>query len=82
MQLGMRQARYFGRTKSRFQPILAAIVANLMLVASKLGMIGKDGNRDHSPQCAFLAAITHVVAHAIPAIVRLMSFKLPAVVYR
>jgi DDE family transposase/transposase-like protein DUF772 len=82
MQLGMRQARYFGHTKTRFQLFLAATVANLTLVATKLGLMGKDGNRDHAPHCAVLAGIARVVAHAIPAIVRPISFRSPAVVYR
>ena len=33
MQLGSRQARYFGRAKTQLQWILAATVANLTLVA-------------------------------------------------
>ena len=41
MQLGTRQARYFGRTKTLFQLLLAATVANLTLVANKMGMMGK-----------------------------------------
>jgi hypothetical protein len=41
VQLGVRQARYFGRLKTLFQVFLAATVANLTLVASKLGMMGK-----------------------------------------
>src|SRR5579884_945348 len=36
MQLGMRQARYVGRTKTLFQLLLAATVANLTLVARNL----------------------------------------------
>ena len=35
VQLGIRQSRYFGRTKTRFQLYLAATVANLTLVAAK-----------------------------------------------
>jgi hypothetical protein len=35
MQLGMRKARYFGRTKTRFQLLMAATVANLTLIASR-----------------------------------------------
>ena len=37
-QLGIRQARYFGRVKTKFQLYLAATVANLTLVASKAGL--------------------------------------------
>jgi DDE family transposase/transposase-like protein DUF772 len=36
-QLGIRQARYVGRTKTRFQALLAATVANLTLVADLRG---------------------------------------------
>jgi len=35
VQLGMRQARYFGRRKTLFQLLMAATVANLTLVANK-----------------------------------------------
>jgi hypothetical protein len=35
--LGIRQSRYFGRAKTKFQLYLAATVANLTLVARKLG---------------------------------------------
>lgn len=34
VQLGIRQARYFGRAKTRFQLLMAAAVANLTLLAS------------------------------------------------
>ena len=40
VQLGMRQARYFGRTKTLFQLLMAATVANLTLVAGKVGKMG------------------------------------------
>ena len=33
VQLGIRQSRYFGRAKTRFQLYLAATVANLTLIA-------------------------------------------------
>ena len=38
VQLGIRQARYFGRAKTRFQLYLAATVANLTLAASQAGL--------------------------------------------
>ena len=44
VQLGIRQARYFGRVKTRFQLYLAATVANLTLVAAKMGLPGDAGN--------------------------------------
>jgi DDE family transposase/transposase-like protein DUF772 len=33
VRLGIRQSRYFGKTKTRFQVVMAAVVANLVLVA-------------------------------------------------
>ncbi len=41
VQLGLRQARYFGRTKTLFQLLMAATVANLTLVAGKAGLMSK-----------------------------------------
>jgi hypothetical protein len=35
VQLGIRQARYFGRQKTLFQLLMAATVANLTLIATK-----------------------------------------------
>ena len=43
VQLGIRQSRYFGRAKTKFQLYLAATVANLTLV---LGNIGLSGSTD------------------------------------
>ncbi len=42
-QLGIRQARYFGRVKTRFQLYLAATVANLTLLANQTGVFGDAG---------------------------------------
>ena len=41
VHLGIRQSRYFGRVKTKFQMFLAATVANLTLVAGKLGRSGR-----------------------------------------
>jgi transposase len=47
VQLGIRQARYFGRRKTLFQLLMAATVANLTLAATKTGQIRtKDGRKD------------------------------------
>jgi hypothetical protein len=43
MQLGVRQARYVGRTKTLCQLLLAATVANLTLVATRVGLM-RDRN--------------------------------------
>lgn len=45
MQLGARQARYIGRTKTLFQLLMAATVANLTLVATGTGLMR---DRNHS----------------------------------
>jgi transposase len=45
MQLGMRQGRYFGRAKTLFQLLMAATVANLTLVATKVGLMRGRGSR-------------------------------------
>lgn len=37
VQLGIRQARYFGRRKTLFQALMAATVANLTMVSRKMG---------------------------------------------
>ena len=44
VQLGIRQARYFGRTKTRFQLYLAATVANLTLTGGKVVLMGDIGS--------------------------------------
>ena len=60
VQLGIRQARYFGRVKTKFQLYLAATVANLTLVAGKIGLLGStDGG----------AAGHRVVRNAVRAVV-------------
>jgi hypothetical protein len=38
MQLGARQARYFGRTKTLFQLLMAATCANLTLVGMRTSL--------------------------------------------
>ena len=43
VQLGIRQSRYFGRAKTKFQLYLAATVANLTLVAAKAGLPAGPG---------------------------------------
>jgi DDE family transposase len=43
VQLGVRQARYFGRTKTLFQLLMVATVANLTLVATR-GDLMRDRN--------------------------------------
>jgi hypothetical protein len=47
MQLGLRQARYCGRAKTLGQLLLAAMVANLTLVATKMGLM-RGPNKGHN----------------------------------
>lgn len=72
MQLGLRQARYFGRAKTRFQLLLAATVANLTLIATKVGPMrdrrqGKTSGTPCSPgPMALLAVICQMfIAHML-----------------
>jgi len=51
VQLGVRQSRYFGRVKTRFQLLMAATVANLTLVATKMGMMSQTpGSSQDRPE--------------------------------
>ena len=52
VQLGIRHARYFGRAKTRFQLYLASTVANLTLLADKIGLTG-----DPAPEIPAVTAI-------------------------
>ena len=44
VQLGIRQSRYFGRVKTRFQLYLTATVTNLTLELGKIGLSGSTGS--------------------------------------
>ncbi len=68
MQLGVRQARYFGRAKTLLQLILAAMVANLTLVGSKLGLLKGRAGRKDAPSSAFLRVLVGLTAMPRPAI--------------
>ena len=57
VQLGMRQARYFGRTKTLFQLLMAAAVANLTLVAGKVGLMGEGASGNPSLFSALLLTV-------------------------
>lgn len=50
VQLGIRQARYFGRVKTRFQAFMAATVANLTLI----GGLMAGGTRHRGPFAGWL----------------------------
>ena len=63
VQLSIRQARYFGRAKTKFQLYLAATVANLTLVAGKAGLSGSTGGGAES-RSAVLNIVRAVVVNA------------------
>ena len=63
VHLGIRQSRYFGRAKTRFQLYLAATVANLTLVAEKIGRSGRAGGGRAGPSVVLNIA-PFVVANA------------------
>ncbi len=48
MQLGIRQARYFGQNKTLFQVLMSATVANLTLTATKTGQMKLKSKREDS----------------------------------
>jgi len=58
VQLGVRQARYFGRAKTLFQLLMAATVANLTLVATKMGTMGRPRGQATTPTAALGSLIT------------------------
>jgi hypothetical protein len=58
VQLGIRQARYFGRRKTLFQARIAAAVANLTLVAARAPQNHEDGTEPRTAPSFFLAAKT------------------------
>ena len=61
VQLGMRQARYFGHVRTLFQLLMAATVANLTLVAGKVGVMGEGASENRSLFSAlFLAVISKI----------------------
>lgn len=67
MQLGMRQARYFGRTKTLFQLLMAATVANLTLVATKVGLMRARGRKRahlfaHFTSCMVVFMVAFIVS--------------------
>ena len=67
VQLGIRQSRYFGRAKTRFQLYLAATVSNLTLVAGKAGLTGETGSGPPSAGSAQVAGMVNPAANAATA---------------
>ena len=63
VQLGIRQSRYFGRVKTRFQLYLAATVANLTLVLGNIRLSGSTSG-DAAGHRVVLNEVRAVVANA------------------
>ncbi len=61
VQLGVRQSRYFGRSKTLFQLLMAATVANLTLVAGKMGIMGGPRSQASIPTAALGCLIASAV---------------------
>ena len=66
VQLGIRQSRYFGRAKTKFQLYLAATVANLTLLAAKAGLPAGPGGGS-SAGSALRAGTIRSIVDFIPA---------------
>ena len=64
VQLGVRQSRYFGRAKTRFQLLMAATVANLTLVATKMGMISPAPGSSHDKPDSPIVTTQFILAAA------------------
>ena len=58
MQLGMRQARYCGHHKTLFQALTTAAVANLTLIAGKVGLLPGGETSTSAQRAASVAART------------------------
>ena len=63
VHLGIRQSRYFGRAKTKCQLYLAVTVANLTLVAGKIGLSGSTGG-GRAGRSVVLNILPSVVANA------------------
>jgi len=65
VQLGIRQARYFGRRKTLFQLLMAATVANLTLVATKTGQMRSKTRGESSFFVWFGALLQRLCEHFV-----------------
>jgi len=65
VQLGIRQARYFGRKKTLFQLLIAATVANLTLMATKTGQMRSKTRGESSFFAWFGALLQRLCEHFV-----------------
>jgi len=82
MQLGMRQARYFGRVKTLYQLLMAATLANLTLVATKVGLMRERGSRRNHLFAQVLGAIVAFITVLNVSIADNLSLMPQATVWR
>lgn len=74
-QLGIRQARYFGRSKTRLQVLLAAVVANLTLLGGIVRYPAPTmGDRAHSPRWPRSAATISAILRTVWAVLHRALF--------
>src|SRR5436309_7236895 len=85
VRLGIRQSRYFGKTKTRFQVIMAAVVANLSLVVCFCHHEHKPAMNTTDPEIQALLTLTDAqsgfLADAWISCVRLQYFLLQHVLF-
>src|SRR5213593_5124003 len=85
VRLGIRQSRYFGKTKTRFQVIMAAVVANLSLVVGFSHREQKPAMNTSDPEIQALSTPTDAqggfLAHAWICWGRLQYFLLEHVLF-
>lgn len=85
VQLGMRKARYFGRTGTLFQALMAATVANLTLIAGKMRE-RSDEERDKDTLNFLFSHLAGkfkaVMDHIFARICSLFEIILATVIYR
>ena len=79
VQLGIRQARYIRRAKTKFQLYLAATVANLTLLAGKVRETG-DGDDDHAAAPAVAGAAVNYGMHLTGLLMRSLAPFLLAII--
>src|SRR5438128_8940165 len=85
VRLGIRQSRYFGKTKTRFQVMMAAVVANLSLVVGFCRREQKPAMNTSDPEIQALSTPTDAqsgfLAHAWICWGRLQYFLLEQVLF-
>jgi hypothetical protein len=64
VRLGIRQSRYFGKTKTRFQVIMAAVVANMSLVVAFCHREQKPAMNASDPVIQALSTLTYAINDA------------------